>query len=500
MALVRSDQLFTVLATAGALLTTFLYFASDGNISLAALPILGLVLFYSAPLFRNMSDMGVIACLLFIFLVLDIPTNFPFYEFDPLTEHLGNLLFEPASKTFGIPGLRLTGLEMVTFTMVLWLAFRNRRREWYNLAFSPNFQFTVFIAALIPMTGILFTAIGAVKGNQIGLAITQIRFMPLIACWTYIGYVACRSYEDTVLIMRVFVAAMLIKALQGWFAYFVMFGTVMGRREYIMEHLQSDYMATALFILGAYFFAKHRRFPTWSIVLAGITMLVPYVLNDRRASFMGVAFSLIFSPIILRRYFQRKHIILSIAGVVCAAVFVAGTWNMSGPVGFLSQTIKSIMFKEADEADEEPDYRDLENYNLYNAVMKNPITGLGFGKRFEMVAEMPNIGGIYESYDLIPHNNSLFMWAYGGAFGMAALGTFIALSLALMIRLYRFAQDWRVLAFAFVGFTQIIRWAIYVYADIGLLEARTTSIVGLLVGVAISLLSHLEIAAKEVHA
>lgn len=499
MALSRSDQLFTGLATSVALLTTLIYFASGGNIPLAALPILGLVLAYSAPLIKKMPDMTLVAGVLFLFLVLDIPTNFPFYEFDPLTESLGNLLFEAASKIFGIPGMRFTGLEIITFSLVLWLGFRNRRREWHNLAFSPTFQFAVFLAALIPFTGLLFTAIGAVKGNQPSLAITQIRVMPLITCWIYIGYVACRSYADTVLIMRAFVGAMVIKALQGIFAYFFIFEMVMGKREYIIEHLQSDYLATAMFIVGAYFFAKHRRLPGWTILCTGLLFLVPYILNDRRASFLGVAFSLILSPVILKKYLQRRHVLLAGIGVLCTIVFVAGTWNVSGPVGFLANTIKSIAFKDEDPA-ADPDYRDLENYNLYNAVMQNPITGLGFGKRFEMVAEMPDIGGIYQSYDLIPHNNSLFMWAYGGAFGMAALGTFIALSLALMIRLFRLGHDWRVLAFAFVGFTQIIRWAIYVYADIGLAEARTIAVIGLTVGTAISLLSHLESEPKEVPA
>lgn len=500
MTLSRSDQLFSGLASIAALLTTLIFFVTGGNTALAALPSLALILFYCTPLAQRMSDMGVIACLLFVFLVLDIPANRPFVEFDPLTEHLGYLLFEAGSKLFGIPGLRLIGLEIITFAMVLWLAFRNRRREWYNLVFSPTFQFALLLAALIPATGLAFTAFGVVKGNSLALAITQIRFMPMMACWIYIGYVACRSYADTVLIMRVFVAAMMIKALQGWFAYFIMFGGEMGDREYILEHLQSDYMATAIFILVAYFFAKERRTPAWAIVLAGITIFVPYILNDRRASFLGVAFSIILSPFVLKRFIQPRHIILATCGVLCTGAFIVGTWNMTGPVGFLSQTIKSVFLRGTDADVQEPDYRDLENYNLYNAAAQNPITGLGFGKRFELVADMPNISGIYESYDLIPHNNALFMWAYGGAFGMAALGTFIAFALAIMIRLHRLANDWRVLAFAFLGFTQIIRWSIYVYADIGLLEARTTSIVGLMVGAGISLLSHLEIASKEVRA
>ncbi len=499
MMLSRSDRLFTGLAIIAALFTTLIYFSSGGNTPLAALPALTLMVGYCLPLVKKMSDMTVVACVLFLFLILDIPTNFPFYEFDPLTESLGNLLFEAAGKTIGVPALRLTGLEALTFGLVLWLGFRNRRREWYNLAFSPTFQFAVFLAMLIPLTGMLFTAIGVVKGNQISLAVTQIRFMPIIACWIYIGYIACRSYSDTVLIMRVFVGAMIIKALQGLFAYFFVFDMVMGKREYIMEHLQSDYMATAMFFLGAYLFAKHRRMPSWAVLSTGLLLFVPYMLNDRRASFMGVAFSLILSPVILKRFFRRRHVYLAGFGMLFLTFFIAGTWNVSGPAGILSDAIKSIAFKNED-PEAEPDYRDLENYNLYNAVMQNPITGLGFGKRFEIVADMPNIGGIYGSYDLIPHNNSLFMWAYGGAFGMAALGTFIALSLALMTRLFRLGHDWRVLAFAFVGFTQIIRWAIYVYADIGLLEARTTSVVGLMVGTAMSLLSHLESEPKEVHA
>lgn len=479
------DFAFIFYAGVACILATLSYFYSSGNAALAILPIAAFACWHLLPLLKKATDIQIVAGIIFVFLILDIPTNFPFYEFDPLTERLGFLLFEAFSKTFGISGLRLTGLEIISYGTALWLAFRNQRHELENLRYSPTFQFTFFMALLIPAIGALFTVVGVLKGNDIGLALTQVRFLPIVGCWTYIGYVSCRHYEDGLLILKVFIVTMTVKALQGLYAYWWVFERHMGQREYIIEHLASDYMATALLSLGALLFMQDKRRSVIAILITFGVILLPYILNDRRASFIGVAISLLLSPALLKPYVRKKHVVaLGLASMMFIA-YIAATWNNVGAAGTFARTIQSLVMR--DEA-AEPDYRELENYNLYQAAFQNPLTGMGFGKRFAMVADMPNIGDIYQSFDLVPHNNMLFVYAYSGPLGMAALGTFVTLAVAVMVRLHKRRPHPAATLFAFIGFTVLVRWMIFVFADIGLLESRTTAIVGLFVGMGISML------------
>ncbi len=71
--------------------------------------------------------------------------------------------------------------------------------------------------------------------------------------------------------------------------------------------------------------------------------------------------------------------------------------------------------------------------------------------------------------------------------GMAALGTLLALGVALFVRLGKTTLDPRLALLSFIGFGMILRWLIYAYADLGFIFFRLTALVGLVIGMAIRL-------------
>jgi hypothetical protein len=76
-------------------------------------------------------------------------------------------------------------------------------------------------------------------------------------------------------------------------------------------------------------------------------------------------------------------------------------------------------------------YRDAENYNQLATVKLNPVLGYGYGKPFLHAVAMADISASYEWWDLIPHNQILWVWMRTGTFGFLAFWLMIS---ALIIR------------------------------------------------------------------
>ena len=158
--------------------------------------------------------------------------------------------------------------------------------------------------------------------------------------------------------------------------------------------------------------------------------------------------------------------------------FIVATWKSEGPIGFVGKTIRDFLFSES----ATPTYRSIENYNLFQGVIDNPIFGWGFGMRFPIVMPMPDISVVYSDFDLIPHNTLVYLWAFGGTFAIAAISTLVAINLAAATRLFRLNSDIMIKVIGLVCFTISIRWLVYTYSDIGLLEQRILALMAFAAG------------------
>ena len=216
--------------------------------------------------------------------------------------------------------------------------------------------------------------------------------------------------------------------------------------------------------------------------LAGVCscLIMGYVflLNDRRAALVGLGLSGASLLLAMPKSLWRKIWPHAALGTLGLATFLALTWNAAGTVGFAARTIKSL----SDPNESSAGYRRIENANLLSAVEHQPLTGIGFGRRFDLVYPMPDISGIYSEFDLIPHNTLLFIWTFAGPLGMAAFATFMSISIGVALRTMRAGQDIERSVLAALSAIVIIKGLAYVFADLGLREVRLLSFVGLIGG------------------
>jgi hypothetical protein len=454
---------------------------SDGSITRTlGMVTLGFMIF-TALAARHRHPEGIPLVLVFSAFIFDAPWGRAFYDYTPMTETMGGLFFSSMAKSLGIPGMSVSIFEGASIGLAALMFYRRRYRDTPpSKASQHDFQAAMWVAIAIPAAAAFGVAQGVARGNDLGSALTQTRAMISLPVWFFIGWCLGTSPRVIARALLVVSGCMLVKSLQGLYVYWRVWGRDMGEHIFLIEHLTSDYILTAaLFLTGLVVW--YLRDP---IVRLGILALIApmgaaFALNNRRSAIVGLVFSLAFGVLAMPRGYLLRHS-AKIGGVILAGVlYLTVTWEMEGPLGFPSRAIESIVFAEKESS---RDYRDLENSNLYAGLEGNVLLGMGFGTRFPLVFKMDDISSVYANFDLIPHNTMIFLWAFVGPVGIAAFAAFIAMNMAMVTRIVRAGSMGLREILALVGLTMIVRWSVFVYSDIGLLEIRSLALLGLVLG------------------
>ena len=452
----------------------------QGN-PIGALAIFGIYLI--VRLFRyGLPSLDHVALLLLASIfVFDIPSGRPYNDYTAITESIGYFLFSGLSKAYSIP-IPLTMFEIASFTLVLGILFRYRLLQ-------TRANVTILVIALsLPIVAGFSLALGVLRGNDLGLGITQTRLLPTFTAWCLISYFLARRPENIRHMFRIVLYGALWKATMGIYVYFVVYGATLGPFEYLIDHLSSLLLATALLMLVTrpIFFPNLSKTQLILSALMFVWIAIPYVLNDRRASFLGLGLALVLLPLVVHRltlfdlrrrfgYFLLPAALLALAGI---ALFIAA----SSDLRMMLQNVLS-----GSGGDNQPSYRALEDYNLLHGVQFSPFLGLGFGSRYPIMVYLPDISGVFELFDAIPHNQVLYLWTFCGPLGMTALGLVMSLSIQAAVRVCRQQALGLRPYLGFLCFATIVGWFVYIFFDMGLLTTSALVLAGSFIGIVVAL-------------
>lgn len=349
---------------------------------------------------------------------------------------------------------------------------------------SKVFKAMVIVGVSVIVASVLSTIYGLATGGLFRIAAWQVRSFPLFLCWSVIAFKACSDISQCTKFLNLYLTAVLIKAVYNIIILHTYFNGHLGGKEageeYLSSHIGSFYMGTGVLILIAKLLFQSRGIQRLWMVSGILLIAYPWVVNDRRVSFIGVVFALFFSMSFLYKFFAKKHIKYLVIGGLAAAIFVGATWNNEG------HSVRSLFVKDPKET---LDYRDIENYNLYRAVADFPIIGRGYGYPFHQYMELADIFSNTEALAWIPHNNVILIWAFGGVAGLSTLGLMIMFGISVMVRLFKSSSRLEVRVFSFIGFAVMVQWTMYFWADMALAWGQAFIIPGVFTGFAAKLLA-----------
>ncbi len=414
-------------------------------------------------------------------MLFDIPSGRPYNEYTAWTETLGHYFFSSLAKAFSIP-VPLTLFELGSFALVagIWLR--------YRMSATAANRRILFVALILPGIAGLSALLGFLRGNDLALAVTQIRSLPTFTAWCLISYFLSRRLRNIRSIYRVVLFGAAWKAAMGLYVFYFVYGGELGSREYLIDHLSSLIMASALLMLlmRPVFFPGMNRLQLTLSALLFVWIAWPYWLNDRRASMLGLALGLFCLPFMLH---QVKLIDLKRRVGAFLLPFALLTMAVGGIVLF-SQTavldsLQAIIA--GGERMDQPSYRALEDYNLLHGVQFSPLLGLGFGSRYPIMVLLPDISTSFDLFDAIPHNQVLYLWTFCGPLGMMALGLVMTLSLQASVRLCRSEVQGLKPYLGCISAVTLIGWFVFVFYDMGLLTGSALVMAGTFAGIALAL-------------
>lgn len=334
--------------------------------------------------------------------------------------------------------------------------------------------------ALAPLAALMLSAAyGLIFHNgNLKIAAWQVRgVIPLLA-WTIVSFDFCRSMDDVFRLLDAAAAAVTLKTLHSLGVFFFAHGgsvTV----EWLTSHEFSLYMGITLVYMGV-------RVVAWPGAAQKLLLLLPiamigfhWVVNERRVSYLGVMFSCVFGVAFLYKIVRLWHVLVVVLIILLGILQQVATW--SSPDNWLRGIVEPGV-------DSSSDYRDIENFDLYWQVSQHPFVGVGFGNPFATPYPLPDIVVIASLLAWVPHNALLMVWSMAGPVGLASIGLFVAFGVAAFVRLFHSSPSLKSRTIAFVGFSALVQWTLYLWADMGLGLPAVSLMPALLSGCCLKLL------------
>ena len=216
------------------------------------------------------------------------------------------------------------------------------------------------------------------------------------------------------------------------------------------------------------------------------TILLGQLACNRRA---GIAALIILLPMLFMAAYRalpsRRRIITTIAlvGGIGFSIYYPIFKNSDSMLALPARAVKSQFAPDTRDAASNA-YRDAENMDQMATIHLSPIIGYGYGKRFLHAVPIADIANIYEWWDILPHNQILWVWMRTGTLGFIAFWMLMA---SIIVRACRLLSRTDLEPFdkamVLQVFALVIMLLIFGLLDLQLSNYRDMTFVGIFVGV-----------------
>ena len=365
----------------------------------------------------------------------------------------------------------------IALTFLAWLgraAMQRKLKGYTGPLFCPALIFSGFITF-----GLIY---GILKHGNINIALWEVRaiyYLPMMLILTT-NLIETRAQINH--LIWIIVVALFIDALAGaWFVIFVL-NFDLQSLEAIAEHSYSVHLNTLFVLMLGVWIFRGSLLKRILLPLMMPLVILSYFSNQRRASYITLVIALPLIAIVLYRENRKAFWLIIPIACVIGAVYVGVFWNStSGSIGGPARAIRSVISPQPGGRDDASNvYRVIENVNTKFTIMQHPITGVGFGNKFYIIAPMPDIS-FFIWWEYITHNSILWMWMQTGVGGFASMLFLIGMAVIVGVRTLWRMPGGDLSAFALMATLYIVMHFIYAYVDMSW-EGQSMIYVGTMMG------------------
>lgn len=178
------------------------------------------------------------------------------------------------------------------------------------------------------------------------------------------------------------------------------------------------------------------RLPRW-MVWSTPVVLASFVLGQRRSFWLAAAFVLVLVVVIASRRTSRR-LLLPAAGLTAVIVYLAAATGLTGPVQGTLVSRATSLTPTSVTTNKEDRYRLAELHNVWPAILRQPVEGLGIGVPWPERSPLP-----FEFHDnhYFTHFAALYWWMTCGLMGLAAYLLLMGTTIVTGLRLWWQARE-----------------------------------------------------------
>lgn len=330
-----------------------------------------------------------------------------------------------------------------------------------------NFYRGVLLPAALAFTATLSMGLlyGLAVGGNLNIALWEVRpifYLPMLLILTS-NLLKTRAHVNQ--LFWVIMSALLLEGLIGSYHYLVTLKMDLMAVEAITEHSAAIHMNT-LFVaaLAAYLFHASLWKRLWLPLMAA-PVLLTYIATQRRAAFLSLGIALFFLAIFLYRENRKRFWQIAPIALLLTSLYIGVFWNSSGALGLPAQAVKSVVAPEENSADYQSNlYRQIENLNVSYTIHKSPFLGVGFGNKFHIIAQMPDIS-FFIWWEYIVHNSIFWIWMKTGIFGFFTMLLLVSFSIISGTQTVQRIHDSDLRVITLMATLYIVMHFLYAYVD-----------------------------------
>jgi hypothetical protein len=367
-----------------------------------------------------------------------------------------------------------TYVVLVLFSWLIRGVVRRKLDFYRGPLFWPAVVFMFFVAL-----GMIY---GVSTGGNFNIALWEARPLFYLFVLLILTSNLLETRQHIRWLMWAAMIGLFIEGVNGAYIYLVVLNGNLAGSEAIAEHTASSHMNTVFVLAMTIWMYKSPPGMRLGMLIIVPFVLLTYLANQRRASFVGLAAAIVLIFLVLYLDNRKAFWIIFPPLAVIAMLYMGAFWNSTGALGLPARSVKSALFPNQITARDQASnvYRIIENINTGFTIHQKPLTGVGFGQKFYIIIPLPDIS-FFEWWEYFPHNSIIWIWLKTGVGGFIAMLYLLGTAIMTGVDVFRRMPKTEMRAFALTATLFIVMHSVFAYVDISW-DSQSMVYLGLLMG------------------